>query len=172
VPRSCDHPIRSSNPLNSHLASPQQLHTLHPSTSCTMASIDPALASELADTDVEHQLPPVSQAVQQAPPAMQTLQPHHPDQYRALPAPQQMYAQPYPQPPMGAYGPQQPAPRQRTAIACRYCRRRKVSDTDCVPACRMALTFAPRFAVQASTNLRMAAAPTVSASPKNVFSRQ
>ncbi|KAK0874110.1 hypothetical protein LTS02_000492 [Friedmanniomyces endolithicus] len=91
-----------------------------------MASIDPALASELADTDGEHQLPPVSQAVQQAPPAMQTLQPHHPDQYRALPAPPQMYAQPYPQPPMGAYGPQQPAPRQRTAIACRYCRRRKI----------------------------------------------
>ncbi|TKA69858.1 hypothetical protein B0A55_08919 [Friedmanniomyces simplex] len=93
-----------------------------------MASIDPALASELiTDSDGEHQLPPVSQAAQQAPPpAMQTLQPHHPDQYRALPAPPQMYAQPYPQPPMGAYGPQQPAPRQRTAIACRYCRRRKI----------------------------------------------
>ncbi|CAK4031511.1 hypothetical protein DOTSEDRAFT_68063 [Lecanosticta acicola] len=61
---------------------------------------------------------------QQGAPAMPTLQPQHPDQYRALPPPQQIYPPPY-----GAgmaYPPTQPAPRQRTAIACRYCRRRKI----------------------------------------------
>ncbi|EME49194.1 hypothetical protein DOTSEDRAFT_68063 [Dothistroma septosporum NZE10] len=75
-----------------------------------------------------NQLTPISQAVQQqgAPPAMQTLQPNHPDQYRALPPPQQMYGPPYQQAPQMAYPPTQPAPRQRTAIACRYCRRRKI----------------------------------------------
>lgn len=71
-----------------------------------------------------NQIPPISQAVPQGP-TMQTLQPQHPDQYRALPAPPQMYAPPYQQPQM-PYAPTQPAPRQRTAIACRYCRRRKI----------------------------------------------
>ncbi|TKA22108.1 hypothetical protein B0A50_08362 [Salinomyces thailandicus] len=75
-------------------------------------------------TPRQNQIPPISQALPQQPPAMQTLQPQHPDQYRALPAPPQMYAPPY-QPQM-QYAQPQPAPRQRTAIACRYCRRRKI----------------------------------------------
>ncbi len=65
---------------------------------------------------------------------MVTLQPQHQqDLYgrpHSLPLPHPMY----PNPPQDPYrgGPQQhlnfnqPAPRQRTAIACRYCRRRKV----------------------------------------------
>lgn len=57
---------------------------------------------------------------------MTTLQPSHPDQYRLPPPP--MYGPPphgyHAQP--GLPYPPQPAPRQRTAIACRYCRRRKV----------------------------------------------
>ncbi|CAD0084839.1 unnamed protein product [Aureobasidium vineae] len=73
------------------------------------------------------QIPPISQALPQGgPPNMTTLQPSHPDHYRSLPpppmyghAPPGHYQQPLPYPP-------QPAPRQRTAIACRYCRRRKV----------------------------------------------
>ncbi|KAG9926025.1 hypothetical protein KCV05_g7263, partial [Aureobasidium melanogenum] len=73
------------------------------------------------------QIPPISQALPQGgPPNMTTLQPSHPDHYRSLPpppmyghAPPGHYQQPLPYPP-------QPAPRQRTAIACRYCRRRKI----------------------------------------------
>ncbi|OQO02099.1 hypothetical protein B0A48_11651 [Cryoendolithus antarcticus] len=90
-----------------------------------MGSIDPQLGPD-GDADMEamKQIPPISQAVPaQGGPAMQTLQPQHPDAYRALPPPH-MYGPPYAQPPMGY--PQQPAPRQRTAIACRYCRRRKI----------------------------------------------
>lgn len=93
-----------------------------------MSAIDPTLSVEMpADAAVLQQnLPPVSQAFPQGPPnpPMQTLQPHHADAYRALPAPPQMYAPPYH--PGMQYAPPQPAPRQRTAIACRYCRRRKV----------------------------------------------
>ncbi|PNS14801.1 hypothetical protein CAC42_2030 [Sphaceloma murrayae] len=72
------------------------------------------------------QIPPITQGHQPQGPAMATLQPQHPDQYRALPPPGAMYAHsPYhPQPPIQY--PPQPAPRQRTAIACRYCRRRKI----------------------------------------------
>ncbi|KXT02508.1 hypothetical protein AC578_4195 [Pseudocercospora eumusae] len=73
-----------------------------------------------------NQLPVITQASSQQPP-MATLQPNHPDQYRAtLPPPQAMYPPPYQQAPQMAYPPAQPAPRQRTAIACRYCRRRKI----------------------------------------------
>ncbi|KAF2773685.1 hypothetical protein EJ03DRAFT_333338 [Teratosphaeria nubilosa] len=88
-----------------------------------MGAIDPALTSDGADEDLTQQIPPISQALPQGP-TMQTLQPQHPDQYRALPAPPQMYAPPYQQ--QMPYPPNQPAPRQRTAIACRYCRRRKI----------------------------------------------
>ncbi|KAK3706406.1 hypothetical protein LTR37_012784 [Vermiconidia calcicola] len=91
-----------------------------------MAAIDPSLSSDTANTNGNNQIPSISQAVPQQGPAMQTLQPQHPDQYRALPAPPQMYAPPYQQPPPMGYPPAQPAPRQRTAIACRYCRRRKI----------------------------------------------
>lgn len=62
---------------------------------------------------------------------MVTLQPQHQqDLYRPLPPPPSMY-QGHPQDPYRGGPPQhlsfgQPAPRQRTAIACRYCRRRKV----------------------------------------------
>ncbi|KAI5370455.1 putative zn(2)-C6 fungal-type DNA-binding domain-containing protein [Septoria linicola] len=72
-----------------------------------------------------NQLPGIT-AAPQGPPAMATLQPNHPDQYRALPPPQTMYPPPYQQPQQMGYPPAQPAPRQRTAIACRYCRRRKI----------------------------------------------
>lgn len=92
------------------------------------ATIDPALSLEMADTDMSQQIPPISQPLPHGAPVMQTLQPQHPDQYRALPPPQQMYGPPY-QPQGMPYPPPQPAPRQRTAIACRYCRRRKVRDT-------------------------------------------
>ena len=50
------------------------------------------------------------------------------DPYRSLPPPAQMY--PGYGPPMGYGAPAQPAPRQRTAIACRYCRRRKVCSVN------------------------------------------
>ena len=107
-----------------HLLHKQQ--SLH-ATVLMLVAIDPALAEDGADPNSPHQIPPISQAVAQGP-TMQTLQPQHPDQYRALPAPAQMYPPPYqPQQQMG-YPPNQPAPRQRTAIACRYCRRRKVCD--------------------------------------------
>lgn len=97
-------------------------------------TIDPALATDTisgnnADDDISKQIgPPPTHAPQQGP-VMATLQPSHPDQYRALPSlppPQQMYAPQYPQAQQMGYPPTQPAPRQRTAIACRYCRRRKV----------------------------------------------
>lgn len=95
-----------------------------------MGSIDPSLAAEnQTNQNGAPQIPPppVSQPVAQGP-VMHTLQPQHPDQYRALPPPNHMYAPPgYAPPPQMGYQPQQPAPRQRTAIACRYCRRRKVS---------------------------------------------
>nr|POE59361.1 hypothetical protein CFP56_24630 [Quercus suber] len=89
-----------------------------------MASIDPALSAGSTDTNPSQQPLP---SMNQTPGPMPTLQPQHPEQYRAmLPPPNQMYApQGYaPQPPMPY--PQQPAPRQRTAIACKYCRRRKI----------------------------------------------
>lgn len=61
---------------------------------------------------------------------MVSLQPQHQQDLYPLPPPRSMY-QGHPQDPYRG-GPQQrmsfnqPAPRQRTAIACRYCRRRKV----------------------------------------------
>jgi hypothetical protein len=99
-----------------------------------MGAIDPALSAEdmenrvnalHADNDLAHQLPGIA-AGPQGQQNMSTLQPNHPDQYRALPPPPTMYPPPYQQPPQMGYPPAQPAPRQRTAIACRYCRRRKV----------------------------------------------
>ncbi|KAF1348800.1 hypothetical protein BDV97DRAFT_399349 [Delphinella strobiligena] len=80
---------------------------------------------QYAQRPPQNQIPPISQALPQGPPSMTTLQPQHPDQYRSLPPPP-MYGHPqyHPQPPLPY--PPQPAPRQRTAIACRYCRRRKI----------------------------------------------
>lgn len=98
-------------------------------------AIDPALSNveNDADQDGEKQLTPIAQpGVQQPPPQQQgaptmpTLQPNHPDNYRALPPPGAIYPPPYQGAPQMAYPPTQPAPRQRTAIACRYCRRRKI----------------------------------------------
>ncbi|KAK5163030.1 uncharacterized protein LTR77_010964 [Saxophila tyrrhenica] len=89
-----------------------------------LVDVDPLLSEDAADAE-ENQTPPISQAILQQS-AMQTMQPQHPDQYRALPPPQQMYAPPYQPHPHMAYPPPQPPPRQRTAIACRYCRRRKI----------------------------------------------
>ncbi|OAX78724.1 hypothetical protein ACJ72_06969, partial [Emergomyces africanus] len=63
---------------------------------------------------------------------MATIQPHiqHPQQDYQLPPPHgayqrppDMYGHPPPAPPLVVYP--AAAPRQRTAIACRYCRRRK-----------------------------------------------
>jgi len=101
---------------------------------------------------------------------MQTLQPQHPDQYRALPAPPQMYAPPYQQ--QMPYPPAQPAPRQRTAIACRYCRRRKVCDAS-ICVCDASISTNGRFhrfAARATTKTRKAAAPTASASRRSASS--
>lgn len=86
-----------------------------------MGAIDPALAAE-SGADASKQIPPISAAL---PPHQQ-----QPPDYRNLPAPQQMYPQAYAQPVIhhGYPPPAHPAPRQRTAIACRYCRRRKVRD--------------------------------------------
>ncbi|KAF2135557.1 uncharacterized protein K452DRAFT_165701 [Aplosporella prunicola CBS 121167] len=68
--------------------------------------------------------------LQEPRPDMTSLQQQQP--YR-LPAPHQMYPGPtppdpyrQPPPPHALYQQHQPAPRQRTAIACRYCRRRKI----------------------------------------------
>ncbi|GAM89608.1 hypothetical protein ANO11243_076470 [Dothideomycetidae sp. 11243] len=73
------------------------------------------------------QMPPMAQGHQAPPPNMATMQPQHPDQYRSLPPPGAMYSHsPYHPQPQMPYAPHQPAPRQRTAIACRYCRRRKI----------------------------------------------
>ena len=96
--------------------------TIH---SVKMAAIDPSLSSEPTNTNMNQQIPPITQPVAQGSP-MQTLQPQHPDHYRSLPPPQQLYAPPYQPHQQMQYPPPQPAPRQRTAIACRYCRRRKV----------------------------------------------
>ena len=93
------------------------------SASAVIGSIDPALSADLdTDSNVHKQIPPINTAM---PPHQQQQQP--PPDYRNLPAPQQMYPGAYPQHQMApGYPTAQPAPRQRTAIACRYCRRRKV----------------------------------------------
>ncbi|GAB7352583.1 hypothetical protein MBLNU459_g2967t2 [Dothideomycetes sp. NU459] len=96
-----------------------------------------------------NQIPSISQALPQGPPNMATLQPSHPDQYRLPPPP--MYG-----PPPHGYAPQhglpyppQPAPRQRTAIACRYCRRRKRFSQECVftPVSAQTQAFVPAHTV-------------------------
>lgn len=116
-------------PFSGHNRSPSlYLHNLSRAPSTMAAEIDPALDAgntKNADDHVSKQLPGIT-AAPQGPPAMATLQPNHPDQYRALPPPQTMYPPPYQQGQQMGYPPAQPAPRQRTAIACRYCRRRKV----------------------------------------------
>lgn len=113
------------------------------------------------------------------------------DPYRSLPPPAQMY--PGYGPPMGYAAPAQPAPRQRTAIACRYCRRRKVCGIrknhmrcdatrpcDCaataatrallVACCKTHTDAFTRSAALASISLKMAAAQTANAFLKNVSS--
>lgn len=112
-----------------HFQPPHHLVIPFSTSPTNMAAIDPSLSSDPANANGAHQIPPISQAIPQQP-AMATMQPQHPDQYRALPAPPQMYAPPYPGHPPMPYPPQ-PAPRQRTAIACRYCRRRKVCFSTC-----------------------------------------
>ncbi|KAF3400212.1 hypothetical protein F1880_008039 [Penicillium rolfsii] len=72
--------------------------------------------------------PPPPQSQYPAPPHMAAIHPHAPQDYRLPPPPGAYRPDPYQQPPPQ----QQPmpyhaaAPRQRTAIACRYCRRRKI----------------------------------------------
>lgn len=106
-------------------------------------------------------------------PPPQHQQHPHPDMYGMRP--HDMYA-PYPPDPRGIPPPHmgyqsQPAPRQRTAIACRYCRRRKVRFTHSHLGMRQAL-IDPRFAVQVLKHPMMDAAPTASVSSKNVSSHQ
>lgn len=145
-------------------------------------TIDPALATDTisgnnTDDDVSKQIgPPPTHAPTQGP-VMATLQPSHPDQYRALPSlppPQQMYAPQYPAPQMG-YPQAQPAPRQRTAIACRYCRRRKVRTAslflfflfDIFSTTPLTI---PRFDARGSISQKTVAAPTVNAFHKSASS--
>ena len=99
-----------------------------------------------------------------------------------LPPQSDLYRQPGPQdayrgPPPDHYrGPtqhmtfNQPAPRQRTAIACRYCRRRKVRTH--LPSSALDTLTRSRFAVPALRVRKMAAAPTARDSIKNASSPQ
>ena len=84
---------------------------------------------------------------------------HPQDPHRPGPPPHHMYAQ------------HQPAPRQRTAIACRYCRRRKVSRNCSGPVTFFMLIRAARFAAQDSKHPKMAVAPIVSDFSRNASSR-
>ena len=102
---------------------------------------------------------------------MVTLQPQHHQDLYPLPPPRSMY-QGHPQDPYRGGPPQhmsfnQPAPRQRTAIACRYCRRRKVIRPVIARLCPVRKTDDDRSVVPASKLRRMAAAPTASVSSRN-----
>ncbi|KAK7549276.1 hypothetical protein IWX49DRAFT_500704 [Phyllosticta citricarpa] len=100
---------------------PQQPHWPHPS---QPSPHQPNGAYPPPPPPQSHPLPPPTDPR----PDMTSLQQQQP--YR-LPAPHSMYpghpAPPDPyRPPPHMYQQHQPAPRQRTAIACRYCRRRKI----------------------------------------------
>ena len=106
---------------------------------------------------------------------MVTLQPQLQQDIYALPPPRSMY-QGHPQDPYRGGPPQhinfnQPAPRQRTAIACRYCRRRKVIRPCHFPLLPLSETDDARSVVPASKLRRMGAARIASASSKNASSR-
>ena len=99
----------------------------------------------------------------------------HPDMYGMRQ--HDMYA-PYPPDPRGIPPPHmayqsQPAPRQRTAIACRYCRRRKVRFTKNTSLLsQLHLLTRGRFVVQGSRLQMMDVVPTVSDSSKSASSHQ
>ena len=84
-------------------------------------------------------------------------------QYRYPPAPNYPYGPGAPAPPPPQ--PQQAAPRQRTSIACKYCRKRKVSARHCFPIVLLYTSFLltlwlDRF-VAVGTRIRpMASVPT------------
>ena len=87
-----------------------------------------------------YQNPPGSATAPPHPGDMVTLPPpqHQQQDFYRHPPPYDMYTG-HPQDPMRGPPPphmyqNQPAPRQRTAIACRYCRRRKVSQRPASPA--------------------------------------
>lgn len=105
---------------------------------------------------------------------MTTLQPQHPEQYRSLPAPHTMYGPPPPgyHPGPMQYPQSQPAPRQRTAIACRYCRRRKVRAFAFPKIDKALIDCLLRSAALDSISQKMGGAQTVSAFRKSVSSRQ
>jgi len=91
----------------------------------------------------------------------------HPPQYDMYPG--------HPQDPMRGPPPphlyqSQPAPRQRTAIACRYCRRRKVSRRRSCQ-CRRVLTI-DRSVVPGSMHQKTDVARIVNASSRNVSSHR
>lgn len=135
-----------------------------------------------------HQQPPPPQSSQQPypnPPGSASA-PAPPGDMVTLPPPQHgqqdFYRHPpydmypgHPQDPMRGPPPphlyqNQPAPRQRTAIACRYCRRRKVSRRRDRQR-RQVLTI-DRFVVPGSTHQKTDVARTVNASSRNVSSHQ
>jgi hypothetical protein len=88
---------------------------------------------------------------------------------RAAPPHDPYRGQPPPPPNYMASHHQPPAPRQRTAIACRYCRRRKV---ELPPSPSQAIAdVSPRFAAPASRPPTTAAAPTACASTRTASSR-
>ena len=129
--------------------------------------------------DLLSQTSPSSQSYHSIPPAsgpgeMVTLPPpqhqHHPppDLYR--PPMYDMYVghpqDPHRPPPPHIMYQNQPAPRQRTAIACRYCRRRKVSLHNMLPI----VANQYRSAVRDSRLPRTVDVRIASASSKNVSS--
>ncbi|KAK5013754.1 hypothetical protein LTR60_003698 [Cryomyces antarcticus] len=90
----------------------------------------PQYAQQQQQQQQQQQLQSQAQQYPQPRPEMTVLHPQNLDPYR-LPAPNEIYRGPTQQDYRGplphmAYAQHQPAPRQRTAIACRYCRRRKI----------------------------------------------
>ncbi|KAB2570528.1 putative transcriptional regulatory protein TBS1 [Lasiodiplodia theobromae] len=115
------HTWHSPSTSTTNGAPPPPPHWAHPSQS----SPQPSNGAYPPPPPLSHTLPPPTGDPR---PDMTSLQQQQP--YR-LPAPHQMYPgppppDPYRQPPPHMYQQHQPAPRQRTAIACRYCRRRKI----------------------------------------------
>ena len=101
--------------------------------------------------------------------------PPHQQQQPPPPPPPPHQQMPYPQQHPNNVGFNQPAPRQRTAIACRYCRRRKVAaPLSVMPSRKLLSSHASRGRhrsdATASTPPPTAAAPTACASTRSASS--
>lgn len=128
-------------------------------------------------------LPPPPAQAPRDPRADMAVHHHQPQQPYRLPGPGEWnqappQSDPYraQQPPPGYMNQhhQPPAPRQRTAIACRYCRRRKVNHrkTLCAPRFEEEKNSpTPRSAARVSKPPTTAAAPTACASTRTASSR-